>query len=306
MGDRKFSLRFAGHGLARLDEYSLTDPFLVLFVRHNSSEKYVQYAKTQTLYNDLDPEFPEQFTFQLKPNLQYQFKVLVYDADLPDMMLTIKDRYSTLIKANEKHLYSKDLVGEAEFTLEQLQLMTLGRIELGLKKRIRGRTRERGRLTVFYELLRRGTGAIFVHIRAKNAAQAYHRHYDYKLKLYRLRRDKEWMLVHSQKLVFRSKGPNKDSDVEFNGVRVDHGHVNGDWMGKLRMWLFFRTNTTARVTYIMGVFEFCLNDIVRRRNTFSSAAQFRVPFGTLGPLPPLMKPTIEPINLHLSWFNLKE
>uniref|UniRef100_A0A7S3EFM1 C2 domain-containing protein n=1 Tax=Rhodosorus marinus TaxID=101924 RepID=A0A7S3EFM1_9RHOD len=120
MGDRKFSLRFAGHGLARLDEYSLTDPFLVLFVRHNSSEKYVQYAKTQTLYNDLDPEFPEQFTFQLKPNLQYQFKVLVYDADLPDMMLTIKDRYSTLIKANEKHLYSKDLVGEAEFTLEQV------------------------------------------------------------------------------------------------------------------------------------------------------------------------------------------
>mmetsp|Transcript_30449 Transcript_30449/g.116667 ORF Transcript_30449/g.116667 Transcript_30449/m.116667 type:complete len:119 (+) Transcript_30449:1663-2019(+) len=80
---------------------------------------------------------------------------------------------------------------------------------------------------------------------------------------------------------------------QFNGVRVDHGHVNGDWMGKLRMWLFFRTNTTARVTYIMGVFEFCLNDIVRRRNTFSSAAQFRVPFGTLGPLPPLMKPTIE-------------
>lgn len=78
-------------------------------------------GKTTTLLNETENEFPDAFSLELREGVNYRFRVAAYDSDLPDLMTTIAYPNVQNLQANEKFLYSKDLVGEANFTFAQVQ-----------------------------------------------------------------------------------------------------------------------------------------------------------------------------------------
>mmetsp|Transcript_1267 Transcript_1267/g.3906 ORF Transcript_1267/g.3906 Transcript_1267/m.3906 type:complete len:308 (-) Transcript_1267:89-1012(-) len=298
------SLRFAASSLAKLDEYSSSDPFVVLYISENNAQaQYTQVGKTTTLRATSDPEFPDEFRLDLKKGVNYAFKAAVYDSDLPDLMISKGKDKTGFMHANEKYLYRKDLVGEATFELDQLTFMTHGRVELFLVKEMRGRTHTRGRLTVCYEEVTHDDRKIILHTKVRGAGRILKQSWDFYVHMYRIRSDGYKMLVQSEKLIFIPSERPDEPDVEFSGTKLCATCVNGDWDARLEFWFLFRVSASTKITNIFGVYNMSFKDITALPAVYRPVAQFRVPSSSyISTLPRTLKETPEMFDMRMKWF----
>ena len=86
-----------------MDYFSKSDPMCVMYTQDLKSKKYLQFGKTETIYDNLNPEFTTTFKisyfFEEAQNLRFE----VYDID-----------------SESKNLKDHDFIGYAELTLGEI------------------------------------------------------------------------------------------------------------------------------------------------------------------------------------------
>lgn len=94
----QLELSIACRKLANLDTVSKSDPCCIVFIRNPSDKEYRQLGKTETISDNLNPDFVKKFILNYNFEVVQKIKVEVWDIDL----------------------VSNDFIGEHETTIAQI------------------------------------------------------------------------------------------------------------------------------------------------------------------------------------------
>ena len=107
--------------LADMDLFSKSDPFCVLYIRDLKSGEWICLDRTETIDNNLHPEWQKKFVLQYKFEERQLLKFEVYDADdnssnlnNHDFIGSIECSLGEVVSASARG-FTKHLIGELIF-----------------------------------------------------------------------------------------------------------------------------------------------------------------------------------------------
>lgn len=90
-------------GLRNMDRLSKSDPFVVVSVSEPKDPDFIEFGRTETVWDDLNPRFVTKFDLQLVPKGS-MFEISFYDRDTASHRVT-------------KH----DFLGKCRFLLDEVR-----------------------------------------------------------------------------------------------------------------------------------------------------------------------------------------
>jgi Ca2+-dependent lipid-binding protein len=78
---QKIELFLNARGLGDLDFFSKSDPYVKVFFKRHPSENMMSIGRTETIMNDLNPNFAKSFTIDYIFETRQELRFEVYDED---------------------------------------------------------------------------------------------------------------------------------------------------------------------------------------------------------------------------------
>ena len=113
----KIELRVSCRNLVDMDVLSKSDPFVVLFMQHQGNTTWSEIGRTETIMDNLNPDFVKSFTVDYFFEEQQNIKFEVYDSDDP----------------NSRNLSSHDFIGRVVTTLGSIVGENCGKFQHGIQ-----------------------------------------------------------------------------------------------------------------------------------------------------------------------------
>lgn len=173
--------------LADLDVLSKSDPMCVMFMKDIKSNTYYELGRTETLDNQLNPDFATKFT------------VTYYFEELQSIKFEIYDVDST-----SRNLKDHDFIGSLECTLGELVGAPGGKLE----KPLRGPRRSNGTILLRAEELNKCKEEVTLHFRASHLDKKdFFGKSDPYLQISRVNEDGSYTVVHRTEVVKKTLNP---------------------------------------------------------------------------------------------------
>eukprot|EP00105_Crassostrea_gigas_P018814 XP_011437035.1 PREDICTED: copine-8 isoform X1 [Crassostrea gigas] len=173
--------------LADLDVLSKSDPMCVMFMKDIKTNTYYELGRTETLDNQLNPDFATKFT------------VTYYFEELQGIKFELYD-----VDSASRNLKDHDFIGSLECTLGELVGAPGGKLE----KPLRGPRRSNGTILLRAEELNKCKEEITLHFRASHLDKKdFFGKSDPYLQISRVNEDGSYTVVHRTEVVKKTLNP---------------------------------------------------------------------------------------------------
>lgn len=173
--------------LADLDVLSKSDPMCVMFMKDIKTNTYYELGRTETLDNQLNPDFATKFTVTYYFEELQSIKFELYDVD-----------------SASRHLKDHDFIGSLECTLGELVGAPGGKLE----KPLRGPRRSNGTILLRAEELNKCKEEVTLHFRASHLDKKdFFGKSDPYLQISRVNEDGSYTVVHRTEVVKKTLNP---------------------------------------------------------------------------------------------------
>lgn len=173
--------------LADLDVLSKSDPMCVMFMKDIKTNTYYELGRTETLDNQLNPDFATKFTVTYYFEELQSIKFEIYDVD-----------------SASRNLKDHDFIGSLECTLGELVGAPGGKLE----KPLRGPRRSNGTILLRAEELNKCKEEITLHFRASHLDKKdFFGKSDPYLQISRVNEDGSYTVVHRTEVVKKTLNP---------------------------------------------------------------------------------------------------
>nr|XP_034317442.1 copine-8 isoform X1 [Crassostrea gigas] len=173
--------------LADLDVLSKSDPMCVMFMKDIKTNTYYELGRTETLDNQLNPDFATKFTVTYYFEELQSTKFEIYDVD-----------------SASRNLKDHDFMGSLECTLGELVGAPGGKLE----KPLRGPRRSNGTILLRAEELNKCKEEITLHFRASHLDKKdFFGKSDPYLQISRVNEDGSYTVVHRTEVVMKTLNP---------------------------------------------------------------------------------------------------
>merc|ERR1712188_269414 len=106
----KIELSLSCRNLKNMDFFSKSDPMIVVYQKIKGSEKWIELGRTETIRDNLNPDFVTKFIVDLRFEEVQPFGFAVFDID-----------------SDKRNLKDQDFIGEIEVTLAEIAQGTINR-----------------------------------------------------------------------------------------------------------------------------------------------------------------------------------
>lgn len=173
--------------MADLDVLSKSDPMCVMFMKDIKTNTYYELGRTETLDNQLNPDFATKFTVTYYFEELQSIKFEIYDVD-----------------SASRNLKDHDFIGSLECTLGELVGAPGGKLE----KPLRGPRRSNGTILLRAEELNKCKEEITLHFRASHLDKKdFFGKSDPYLQISRVNEDGSYTVVHRTEVVMKTLNP---------------------------------------------------------------------------------------------------
>ncbi|XP_061178881.1 copine-8-like [Saccostrea echinata] len=173
--------------LADLDVFSKSDPMCVLFMKDIKTNSYYEVGRTETIDNQLNPNFAKKFTLTYLFEELQSIKFEIYDVDSPS-----------------HNLKNHDFIGRMECSLGEIVGAPGGKLE----KPLQGSRKKNGTIIVRGEELSNCKEEITLHFRASHLDKKdFFGKSDPYLQLSRVNEDGSYTVVHRTEVIMKTLNP---------------------------------------------------------------------------------------------------
>lgn len=173
--------------LADLDVLSKSDPMCIMFMKDIKANTYYELGRTETLDNQLNPDFATKFTVTYYFEELQSIKFEIYDVD-----------------SASRNLKDHDFIGSLECTLGELVGAPGGKLE----KPLRGPRRSNGTILLRAEELNKCKEEVTLHFRASHLDKKdFFGKSDPYLQISRVNEDGSYTVVHRTEVVKKTLNP---------------------------------------------------------------------------------------------------
>ncbi|RUS87953.1 hypothetical protein EGW08_004231, partial [Elysia chlorotica] len=187
----KVEISISCRKLRDLDVFSKSDPMCVVYTQDVKSQRYVEYERTETIQDNLNPEFAKKVVIDYFFEEAQRLKFEVYDVDSPS-----------------RNLQQHDFIGWAEVTLGEIVGAVGGCVVKKLRSNLQG---ENGDIVLRAEELGSSKEIAVFHFKASHLDQknwwGLFGKSDPFLTFYRANEDNTYTVVHRTEVIKNTLNP---------------------------------------------------------------------------------------------------